>query len=197
MQKTWCTRIGLGVGLAVILPSNLIDSAISPEFISTAVGTGLEESVRHWVVSMRLILSIFKIISGDFWSLVGRILRNALQFLTVDEINTMMPLIWIMTIMTLTWAWETWLFLFILLYLVLNFYLECPFKILTIIFSTGTIIYTFLSLGPSIIVECLMVVMVMTRPKSKRVGIFWVEKTDGLFSFRSLQAWSEVFSSHS
>lgn len=83
-------------------------------------------------------------------------------------------------------VWEIWLFLFILLYLVLNFYMKYPFKILIIIFSRGMIIYTFLSLGPSILCECLTVVMVMTRPNSRRVGIFYREKTDGLFSFRSL-----------
>lgn len=35
------------VWLAMILPLNLIDSAISPAVIVTAVGEGLEESVRH------------------------------------------------------------------------------------------------------------------------------------------------------
>lgn len=65
----------------------LIDSAISPAAISVTIGTGLEQSDRHRIVSMKLTLSILKIISGDFWNLVGGILRNALFFIdiTVDK----------------------------------------------------------------------------------------------------------------
>lgn len=59
----------------------LIDSAISPAAISIAIGTGLEQSDRHQIGSMKLTLSILKIISGDFWNLVGGILRNALFLL--------------------------------------------------------------------------------------------------------------------
>ena len=59
----------------------LIDSVISPAAISTAIGAGLEQGDRHWILSMKLTLSILKIISGDFWNLVGGILRNALFLL--------------------------------------------------------------------------------------------------------------------
>ena len=73
MGRTWCPRIVSSISLA-----HAHDSAISPAAISVAIGTGLEQSDRHRIGSMKLTLSILKIISGDFWNLVGGILRNAL-----------------------------------------------------------------------------------------------------------------------
>lgn len=68
--------------------------------VTVAPGTELEKKNRHCVVSVRLILNTFKMIPGDFWNLLGEILRNVLYFIATNKINTMMLM---MIVMTLIW----------------------------------------------------------------------------------------------